>query len=59
MMHFCVGKIILITMWQIYWIGKEWEDRDQFRAFEIKQAGVDCSVNQGYCSGVCGKELQW
>ena len=36
MMHFCVRNIILITMWYIYWKGKEWEDGDQFRTFEIK-----------------------
>lgn len=44
-------------MWQIYWKGKEWEDRDQFRAFEMKQAGVDCTVNKGHSSGDCGKRV--
>ena len=54
MMHFCVRNIILITMWYIYWKGKEWEDGDQFRTFEIKQAGVDCIATQGHSSGSYG-----
>lgn len=33
-MHFHVRKIILTTMWWIYWKGKEWDNGDQFRAFK-------------------------